>query len=213
MFSVNRTTGSETVIYSFQRDGSDGNTPYAGLINVGGTLYGTTKSGGVYGDGTVFSVNPATGTEKVLHSFQGADGNQPYAGLINVKGTLYGTTVNGGANDYGTLFTINPKTGAETVLHSFAGGTDGYDPEAPLINVNGTLYGTTYAGGVNGGGTVFKINRTTGAEKVLYSFCGQAGCADGDGPLAGLIDVNGILYGTTIGGGADGQGTVFKIKL
>ena len=213
VFSLNRTTGSEAVIYSFQRDGSDGNTPYAGLVNVGGTLYGATKSGGVDGFGTAFSVNPATGAEKVLHSFQGADGYQPYAGLINVKGTLYGTTVNGGANDYGTVFAIDPKTGAETVLHSFAGGTDGYDPEAPLINVNGTLYGTTYAGGVNSGGTVFKINRTTGAEKVVYSFCGQAGCADGASPLAGLIDVNGLLYGTTLGGGAHGQGTVFKIKL
>jgi uncharacterized repeat protein (TIGR03803 family) len=213
VFSVNRTTGKEAVIYSFQRDGVDGNTPYAGVINVVGTLYGATIDGGAGGSGTVFSVDPATGAEKVLHSFDGTDGYQPYASLIDVKGALYGTTVNGGTDDYGTVFKVDSKTGAETVSHSFTGGADGYDPEANLINVKGTLYGTTYRGGPNGGGTVFKINPKNGAEKVLYSFCGQASCADGDGPLAGLIDVNGALYGTTEAGGAYNQGTVFKIKL
>lgn len=213
VFSVNRSTGSESVLYSFQRDGADGNTPYAGVINAGGTLYGATIDGGVDGPGTVFSVNPTTGGEKVLHSFDGTDGNQPYAGLINLKGNLYGTTYTGGANDYGTVFKVDSKTGAEAVLHSFSGGTDGYDPEAGLINVKGTLYGTTYAGGVNGGGIVFTVKPKTGAEKVLYSFCGQTGCSDGDAPLAGLVLVNGTLYGTTFAGGAYGQGTVFKIKL
>lgn len=130
-----------------------------------------------------------------------------------MKSTLYGTTVNGGTDDYGTVFKIDAKAGTETVLHSFTGGTDGYDPEASLINVKGVLYGTTYRGGPNGGGTVFKVNPKNGAEKVLYSFCAQASCADGDGPVAGLIDVNGTLYGTTDVGGAYGQGTVFKIKL
>jgi len=60
-------------------------------------LYGTTEFGGTYDNGTVFSVNPNTGAETVLHSFgSGADGEYPIASLIDVKGTLYGTTEEGG---------------------------------------------------------------------------------------------------------------------
>src|SRR5438309_1799078 len=83
----------------------------------------------------------------------------------------------------------------EKVLYSFTGGTDGAAPHASLIDVNGTLYGTTGEGGSKhclglGCGTVFSIDRKTGKEKVLYSFCSQQNCADGDEPRAGLIDVN-----------------------
>ena len=211
VFALNRSKGTEAPIYSFQRDGVDGNTPYAGLVSAGGTLYGTTIYGGAHGAGTVFAINPKTGAEKVLYAFAGGtDGYEPYAGVIDVKGMLYGTTVDGGANDYGTVFAVNAKTGAETLLHSFTGGTDGYSPEARLIDVGGTLYGTTYAGGTSGGGTVFAVNPKTGADKVVYAF---AGGTDGDGPVAGLTAVGSALYGTTIAGGAYGQGTVFKIKL
>jgi uncharacterized repeat protein (TIGR03803 family) len=95
----------------------------------------------------------------VLYSFKGGseDGEYPEAGLINVKGTLYGTTYDGGANGDGTVFAIT-TSGAETVLHSFKGGSgDGEDPEAGLLNVKGTLYGTTFEGGANGDGTVFSL--------------------------------------------------------
>src|SRR5262249_19883169 len=134
VFSLNRTRGAETVVYSFQRDSVDGNTPYSGLIDVGGTLYGTTIYGGANGTATVFKLNPATGAETVLYSSGGGtDGFEPYGNLVNVKNTLYGTTVDGGADDYGTVFKLTAKTGAETVLPSFTAGTDGYNPEAGLI--------------------------------------------------------------------------------
>ena len=81
-----------------------------------------------------------------------------------------------------------------------------------LLNINGTLYGTTQFGGPNSGdGTVFAINHKTGAETVVYSFC-QTDCSDGDEPTAGLISVLGTLYGTTEFGGTPGKGTVFALK-
>jgi uncharacterized repeat protein (TIGR03803 family) len=234
VFSVNPTTGAETVVYSFcsQTNCTDGANPVAGLIDVGGKLYGTTYFGGSGtgcggGCGTVFKIDPTTGMETVLHSFQGypTDGEESRAGLIDVGGKLYGTTLGGGANDAGTVFKVNPTTGAESVVYSFQGSTagDGAFPEAALIDVGGTLYGTTYAGGISttcpvnaevGCGTVFSLNPTTGAETVLYSFCSQGGgnCTDGEVPQAGLIDVGGTLYGTTSAGGANCDcGTVFKI--
>jgi uncharacterized repeat protein (TIGR03803 family) len=127
------------------------------------------------GCGTVFSINPTTGVEKVLHSFgNGTDGSIPFAGLVDVKGTLYGTTAGGGGyttgcqySRCGTVFSVNPTTDAETVLHSFqANGTDGEYPTASLIDVKGALYSTTFNGGGNvscpqydpyGCGTVFAM--------------------------------------------------------
>src|SRR5215469_5738922 len=135
-----------SVVYSFQ-GGSDGAYPIARLINVNGTFYGTTSSGGATGNGTVFSLTPQ-GVETVLYSFSGSpDGANPAGGLIDVDGILYGTTKTGGANSDGTVFSVT-VSGAETVLHSFnLSSSDGAFPEADMINVNGTLYGITFGGG------------------------------------------------------------------
>ena len=113
---------------------------------------------------------------------------------------------------------------AESVLYSFCaeGGhscTDGAYPLAGLtFDQNGNLYGTTVGGGANGRGIVFKLT-PEGKETVLYSFCVQNNCADGDAPYAGLVlDKNGNLYGTTNSGGVYngcasglGCGVVFKL--
>jgi uncharacterized repeat protein (TIGR03803 family) len=223
VFSIT-TTGTEKVLHSFG-SGTDGYYPDASLIDVKGTLYGTTAQGGANGGwGTVFSLNPSTGAETVLHSFGGGlDGGSPIASLIDVKGTLYGTTRDGGPSDRGTVFALDPATGTETVVYSFCSQqncTDGESPFAGLINVKGTLYGTTYAGGANyegcggeGCGTVFSLDPKTGAETVLYSFCPQAKCADGESPDANLIGVKGTLYGTTdLGGSYYDDGTVFSVN-
>ena len=195
----------------------DGANPAANLIDVKGTLYGTTQSGiGSTGEGsglgTVFSIS-TTGAESVLYNFPNgaSDGADPAAGLINVNGNLYGTTAGGGDygtyDTYGTAFSIT-TSGSLTSLHSFGSGTDGSRPYAPLRNVNGTLYGTTSAGGAYGKGTVFSMSLTGTDEKVLHDF-GHG--SDGASPLAGLVNVQGTLYGTTSAGGKYGDGTVFAL--
>jgi uncharacterized repeat protein (TIGR03803 family) len=165
--------GTEKVLHNFVGAPSDGAGP-RGLTNVGGTLYGTTYTGGANTYGTVFKIT-TSGKESVLYSFAGPpnDGSGPRAGLTNVGGTLYGTTCNGGANASvayyyclskgdGTVYKIT-TSGTESVLHSFAGPpSDGLNPLAGLTNVGGTLYGTTFYGGkgrcsATGCGTVFSI--------------------------------------------------------
>ena len=219
-------SGKETVLHSFGTSSGDGQYPEAGLLNVKGTLYGTTSEGGAYNEGTVFAMKtPASGTETILHSFGApGDGEEPYAGLINVNGTLYGTTLNGGNggcfHGCGTVFAIT-TSGKESVLHSFSGAPDGFSPYAGLINFKGTLYGTTAYGG-NGGcggvgcGIVFSLT-PSGTETVLHTFVGYPN--DGGEPEADLLNVNGTLYGTTMSGGSvdnnhcdDGCGAVFAIK-
>ncbi|MFZ0731195.1 MAG: choice-of-anchor tandem repeat GloVer-containing protein [Candidatus Sulfotelmatobacter sp.] len=94
------------------------------------------------------------------------------------------------------------------VLHTF-NLTDGEFPYSGLARgSDGYLYGTTFAGGTVGCGTVFKIS-TSGNFKSIYSF---AGGTDGCNPQASVIrDSAGNLYGTTESGGASNVGTVFKI--
>jgi uncharacterized repeat protein (TIGR03803 family) len=213
----------EEVLHNFNNDGTDGVSPWAGLIfDAAGNLYGTARIGGAYTQGMVFELIPAAGgtwTEKVLHNFDGTDGGNPTAGLIlDTAGNLYGTTVVGGTYGHGTVFELSPAAGGtwtEQVLYSFnSNGTDGVLPAAGLIfDAAGNLYGTTSAGGSYSGGTVFELTPAAGGtwtEKVLYSFGNDA---DGATPYAGLIfDAAGNLYGTTFyGGGTYALGTVFEL--
>jgi uncharacterized repeat protein (TIGR03803 family) len=152
-------SGTETVLYSFA-GGSDGEHPYAGVIQGSdGNFYGTTYQGGTSGYGTVFKLTPS-GTETVLYTFAGgsSDGANPEAGLIQGSdGNFYGNTLQGGAGGLGTVFKLTPS-GTETILHAFAGGSDGANPSANLVQgSDGNLYGSTGAGGTKGDGTFFKV--------------------------------------------------------
>jgi uncharacterized repeat protein (TIGR03803 family) len=202
-------SGHLTALHSFTCS-PDGQDPEADLIDIGGTFYSTTDSGGANDAGTVFKIAPS-GTESIVYSFKGPpDGAEPRAGLLNVNGTLWGTTSSGGVTNNGAVFKITPS-GTESIVYSFKGPPDGFWPLGSLVYVDGVLYGTTTLGGdgtaCSGGcGTVFKLT-PDGTEGVLHSFNGP----DGYGPEAGLIDVSGTLYGTTIDGGAGGGGAVFKI--
>jgi uncharacterized repeat protein (TIGR03803 family) len=237
VFSLRLDTGMEKVRYSFQYESTNGFSPVGSLVDQSDMLYGVTTTGGtgscydtgIDGCGTVFSLDLKNDTETVLHSFlYGAtDGAIPEAGMIKVDHTLYGTTEAGGPGSCfgsqgvtgcGTVFALDLKTGVEKVIYFFCSQqncADGQRPDAPLINVKGMFYGTTYQGGANGAGTVFSLDPKTGTETVLYSFCsqhrGQENCTDGGYPDAGLINVNGTLYGTTSAFGAHGWGTVFSI--
>ncbi len=200
--------GVFTALHSL--DWSEGAFPQARLLaDSTGNLYGTAWNGGSSSCGTVFKLSPS-GTLTVLYSFTcTADGGHPYSDLLaDSGGNLYGTTADGGAFNAGTVFKLS-SSGAETVLYSFSGNPDGANPHAGLTaDSAGNLYGTTVSGGVSNAGTVFKLS-PSGTESVLYSFlCG----ADGANPYADLIlDSAGSLYGTSTGGCAASNGTVFKV--
>src|ERR1017187_2177770 len=115
-----------------------------------------------------------------------------------------------------TAIALPAQIATLTTIHRFcsqSGCPDGDAPYAGLVQAtNGGLYGTTYGGGTNSAGTIFKIT-PGGTLTTLYSFCPQTNCTDGLGPQAGLVQAaNGDLYGTTQSGGANVYyGTVFKI--
>ncbi len=171
------------------------------------------------GPGNIVSIGPPPVAESILHSFSGnggipgsKDGAAPQAGLIlGSDGYLFGTTLNGGADDLGTVYLIT-TAGSETGIPFTGNPGDGAYPEASLIQgSDGNFYGTTYEGGANNTGSIFKVSPTTGVKTVLYSF-GTSGPNDGVKPNGLIQDSAGNLYGTTYEGGAGNQGTVFKIS-
>jgi uncharacterized repeat protein (TIGR03803 family) len=216
------TSGVLTTVYTFCSldNCTDGAGPYAGLVQTSnGNFYGTTLMGGSGGfdfgvDGTVFEITPSD-TLTTLHSFcidypSCPDGFYPYAGLFQASnGNLYGSTSAGGAsNSYGTFFEVTPS-GTFTTL-DMLNGVNGSDPFGGLIQVNQLLYGTTRSGGANGMGNVFS-STLGGTLTTLASFTGYP--TGGAGPEGTLIQASdGNFYGTTVGGGTNDEGTIFRMS-
>jgi len=202
----------------------------------------TTRGGNKTDAGVVFElVRTEAGWHHVtLHSFCSqtncTDGAEPLTGLTYAGAAagqlydgvspLYGTTNSGGSGEEGTggtVFSITPKSGSkqwsEQVLYSFCTQphcADGVNPLVPLyIDTQGNIYGTTPLGGQNGeGGVVFELSPSgsTYTESVLYSFCSEKNCADGNGPTGVIEDSQGNLYGTA-GVGPNNDGLIFKLSL
>jgi len=218
--------GVEQVLYTF-KGAADGLEPNGGpVLDASGNIYGTTYrsvGGKGLGSGIVFKVSP-DGSETVVHQFgtSKSDGKKPTSGLvIDKKGNLYGTTSEGGgkgqygpglncSDGCGIVYEIT-AAGQEKILYAFKGSQsgDGAAPFASLIlDKQGNLYGTTYAGGTYGFGTIFKLT-PGGQETVLYSF---SGIPDAGNPVGSLLmDSKGNLFGTTSYGGRFDSGTVFEL--
>ena len=228
LYELSRVQGggwTKTVLHNFG-DGTDGSAPDTPIMDAAGNLYGLTESGGLYGGGIAYELSPSQGggwTETVLYNFSsGSDfGHGSYNLWRDAAGNLYATMLSGGAYGAGFVFELSPSGGGawtETVLWSFGNGSDGQLPESGVImDAAGNLYGTTVAGGtycssLGGCGTVYELSPGEGgnwSETVLHNFNGN----DGSVPWDSLIlDRAGNLYGTTSGGGAYGDGTVFEIS-
>jgi len=210
-------------LYKFTQD-KDGGTPLAGLTFAPtGELYGTTFTGGD-AFGTVFRLTPQPDgrwMESTIYTFRQIGYN--VGGLIlDDARSLYGTTYEGGTYGGGVVFKLSPKLGGswtESVLYNFcslANCLDGGASRAGLIfDADGSLYGTTFEGGTNGWGVVFKLkhNKDGGwSETVLHRFTQD----DGQWPAGALVlDRQGNLYGTTVNGGSGGCqfgcGVVFEL--
>jgi uncharacterized repeat protein (TIGR03803 family) len=207
VFEVPHASGAVTVLASF--DGSNGVNPAGGglVMDSSDNLYGTTRSGGAAGDGTVFEVAQGSGTITTLASFNGTDGANPESAalVIDRSGNLYGGTGGGGASGDGTLFELAQGSGTITTLASF-NGTNGAGAGNLVMDSSGDLYGTS-GGGAYRVGTVFELPKGSGTITTLASFDGP----DGKFASSLLMDTTGNLYGATRQGGANNDGTVFEL--
>jgi len=220
--------GTETILHRFGPSPAAA-VPVCRLVLTGnGVLYGTTLEGGAHNMGTVFGAYPPTApgnpwTEKILYSFGATptDGTLPNAGVIAGRQdhVLYGVTSAGGTNRRGTVFQLAPGAHptdpwVETVLYNFAPGGDAAFPSSELsLDQDGNLFGSTLQGGANNVGAIYKLARPLNpgdpwTESVIYSFSGP----DGSSPFGRLlVDVKGVIWATTSGGGSGQAGTVYQL--
>ena len=222
---------SFAVVSADNATNSGGASPSALLALSGSTLYGTTTVGGAGANGTVFALSTNGSSLSVLHDFTALDSNAgtntdgalPCGGLILSGNTLYGTASAGGAGGAGVVFSVNASGGGFTTLYSFtaldpvaATNTDGAFPSSGLVLSNGTLYGTTIAGGTGGKGVIYSVGTNGLGFAVLHSFSATDSLTgtnlDGASPCAPLALSGGYLYGTASAGGASANGTVFSVS-
>ena len=221
IYRLNPNGSDYAVIHTFGASG-DGRVPYCALVQgTDGALYGTTWGGGDYYEGTIFKLNLDGTVYSVLYSFNDWDDpDTPQAGLVQgADGFLYGTGYGGAAAGIGAVFTINTNGAAYAVLHEFAANNqDGSSPDAALIQgKDGALYGTTFVGGTNGDGAVFRVAPTTptitaqpASQTVFVGGVASFNvAASGSGPLSYFWQRNSVL----IAGGTNATYTANNVQL
>ena len=207
-----RWPGRADTIHSF--DCVDGNQPSGRVVAPDGFFYGSTGFGGNAATGNVYRLSPA-GNVTTLYEVQQRFSNESgmYWGLApGLNGELIGATMGWDVGDFhGVVFKLD-VAGNFSILHTFAGGADGSRPTStPVVAADGTVYGTTYAGGINNAGTLYRIT-PQGDYSVVHNFGGTVGLENNPaGPFGGVVlSANGNLYGTATGGGPGNHGTIYE---
>ncbi len=190
-------------------NGGNGSTPWGSLVSDGTFLYGMTFAGGTNYMGVIFKIMPdGTGYTKLLDFTGTANGGTPRGSLLCDGTFLYGMTQHGGLNSIGSVFKIKPDGTSYTKLYDFA-TANGREPFGDLISDGTFLYGMTGLGGINNKGTIFKIAQDgTGFSKLLDF----AGDSNGELPYSSFLLNGSFLFGMTVYGGANNEGSIFKIK-
>jgi uncharacterized repeat protein (TIGR03803 family) len=211
------TDGSGFAVLHFFRDRDDGAGAFSSMVLSEDTLYGTSFSGGIGDNGTVFRINTDGTGFTVLRRFATHDGDLPKGGLVVAGGKLYGTTYGGGiylpphtSRGCGTVFSMNTDGSSFTTIKHL--DTTAWWPRARLVLSGDRLYGTTLYGGKPhpGHGTIFALNTDGSGFEILKNF---AGGGDGNSGGADLLLSDGRLFGTSVTGGDWGNGYVYRLEL
>ena len=211
LFSYNITTGLYSLLVNFTGFGNHNNTgsqPFGNLIQASnGAIYGMTSEGGQFDHGVLFNYRAGDITDSTLHSFGGGSNAGNFA---FVAPFVYGITQYGGSNDLGMMFRYNPKSGQDTTLINF-NGSNGALPQinnSVMMASDGNLYGTTAEGGTNNEGILFRYTPATFKDTVLLNFNSPV---SGASPYGNVMQAsNGMLYGSTISGGSNSLGVVYR---
>lgn len=180
------------------------------IVGSDGLLYGASY-GGSAGGGSIYRVDPATDAYEELYALtQATDGGAINSALLQAAdGLFYGTASMGGANNAGTIFKYDAVSDVFTKLHDIPGGTGGATPYGGLCQAaNGWFYGTTYEGGTNDWGTLFKYDPLTDTYTKFLDLSTVNGLHPWSSMVAGGPD---LLYGTIANGGLNSGGVLYSL--
>ena len=223
IYKMNIGTGVMTTVAAFTGTATKAAPaePYSALVSDGANFWGTTRKGGVGGSGTVFKLNPNTGSVTTVVQMGSSfidpslyDAGYPYAGLVSDGTSFWGTVSEGGQGNRGAVFKVNAASGVRNEVAWFSGTLEpskGYKPIGTLVSDGTSFWGTTANGGALDLGTVFKVNASTGVITTLAEFTGATGPLRGSFPTGALVRSGDSYWGTAGSGGAGGFGTVFKV--
>ncbi len=205
--------GDLAAIASF--NGINGNGPYGHVaLDANGNLYGTTYTGGTNNQGTVWEVAKGSGNVATIASFSGTNGANPFSNVtLDANRNLFGTTSGYGADGYGTVWELAKGSSTITALASFTYATGNTPIGNVTLDANGDIFGTGYSCGPLGTGSVWELAKGSSTITVLSFFnIINHEFPNGGDPYGGVtMDSNGNLFGTAIGGGSNGYGTVWEI--
>ncbi len=194
--------GQYTILHYF--NGVEGSTPVGNLVRSNNLLFGITRNGGTYGDGTIFSMDTSGNAFRKLHDFDSIHGCHPYGSIILNGKILYGMTIYGGKANHGIIFSMD-TTGSSFKILLYFNDTNGANPWGSLIYLNNKLYGMVYSGGPYHGGCIFSIDTDGSAFKDIYDFS----IPNGAYPTGTLINSDKYFYGMTQEDGM--YGNVFSV--
>jgi uncharacterized repeat protein (TIGR03803 family) len=213
IYSLNLDGSDYTMLHEFPLDGSEGTLGIGKPVVVGNSVYGVTLTGfSPNFGGTLWAIDRDGSNFRLLHEFaNGATGANPQDGPRFFGDRLYGTAKTAGPGSFGTLYSINLDGTDFQILHDFSDSTVGKNGKLPLsapIQLGTRLFGTTLAGGALGGGTVYSVKMDGTDFQIVHSFPTETY------PEAGVIAIDGRLYGTmTNGGDFDNHGAVYSLNL
>ncbi|HFA48106.1 MAG TPA: hypothetical protein ENJ95_03715 [Bacteroidetes bacterium] len=219
IFSIDVNGDSYATVHEFDNSNANGYNPVSQpTLAADEHIYNTAFYGGSNGMGTVYRTQKNGTNFEVLHEFAFAEGANPSGKLLESSdGMLYGTTKKGGSFGNGTIYRLNPANLQFELLHHFELlGESGALPSGRLIeDANGMIFGTTQSGGANGSGVIFQFDKTNNQTSVVFSF--SADDPTGNSPIHGLTEMNGQLYGVTQLDGDGNQaaapsGTLFRVN-
>jgi uncharacterized repeat protein (TIGR03803 family) len=213
LYLFNPTSNAVTVLHNFEETSSGYVTNTSGklLEADNGKLYGVTESGGLYGDGVLFEYDLSTSTFNKCFDFDElVSGKKPVGTpLYASNGMIYGLFTRGGQHDFGGIYRYDPVINNYIIVADFAGSTDGEFPFGNLVEYNGSkLFGITQSGGANGGGLIFSYDLNNGMLSSMLDFDMTATGILSQSSL--LLASDGMMYGSTQHGCANGFGGIFK---
>jgi uncharacterized repeat protein (TIGR03803 family) len=205
VFSYNISTATYTVLYNLSTGGFA--NMWSGMIeDPAGSLVGLCSDGGGASQGALFRLDINTAQATQLVPFSLSFGSNPKGRLLKASdGSFYGMTSGGGVNDDGVIFSFNPATNTYQKRQDLS-ATLGANPLGTFTEIGGKLYALCQFGGTNNGGTLIEYDLASGNVAKLKDLA----TAVGNAPFSGLFKAaNGLLYGTTSTGAANGFGSLF----